>query len=342
MLFVKNKQDKINFLRINKIKNKIKMKEMRPAVLRHMKNLETFIEDYMNITDFKELLNEPFVRFLNNTVKPIFLEEPNIIEVDGPVHVCGDIHGRLSDLINIFKMGGNPAKTKYVFLGDYVDRGKKSLEVISLLFAMKIKYPSNITLLRGNHETKEMTKEFGFSRELKKKLGKGFTKIFCDTFNAMPISAIINHRIFCVHGGISPELHDISQINEIDRFHELPETGLFSDLLWADPDPSVEEFGPSERGETFVFGEKPLVSFLRDNGFDILIRGHQVALEGYNYPFGSKHIILTIFSCSSHDNDEPNAAAFATVDSDSESYVYVTQLPYLEKSKSQTTRRKRK
>ena len=314
---------------------------MRPQLARNMQILDNFISKYATMKSYKEVLNEPFVRFLCNHCQELMKQEPNIIELEGPINVCGDIHGRLSDLLNILNLGGDPSKTKYLFLGDYVDRGKKSVEVISLLLALKIKYPNNVHLLRGNHETKSMSKDGGFAKEVKKKLDKTLLKSFNDLFNSLPLAALINKKILAVHGGIAPELKTLDDIKNIQRFHEVPDTGLFSDILWTDPDPKVSEFGPSERGETFVFGLKPLEQFLADNNLEMLIRGHQVAPDGYNYPFYPKENIMTIFSCSSNDDDEPNKAAFVTFTSKDSTSRTINKLPIPTKKPSKKGKKKK-
>lgn len=300
---------------------------MRPAVARHMQALDSFIAQYLTLSNFNEVLNAPFVRFLCTQVEPILNAEPNILKLTGPINICGDLHGQLDDLRAIFTRGGQVPATKYLFLGDYVDRGRKSLEVICLLFALKIKYPNDIFLLRGNHEDSDMFKLYGFGKELKKKLDKSFIKVFNRTFQNLPLCAIINNKVFCVHGGISPSASDISVINEIDRFKNIPDSGLFSDLLWSDPSASIETWGPSERGETFVYGLDPLNDFLDKNDFELLIRGHQVCEEGFDYPFLPRKNVITIFSASSYDEASENKAAYLTV-LPYGAGVNITQLPY--------------
>ena len=315
---------------------------MRPALARNIQILENFITNYKSIKNFKEILNEPFVRFLCTQSQEILSQEPNILELEGPIKICGDLHGRLTDLLNIFNLGGEPSKTNYLFLGDYVDRGKKSLEVMCLLLAFKIKYPNNLHLLRGNHESKSMIKDGGFAKEIKKKLDKTFIKTFTDMFNTLPLAATINGKILAVHGGISPELTNLTEIRNLDRFQEIPDSGLFSDIVWTDPDPKVSTYGPSDRGSTYVFGITPLQTFLDDNNLEMIIRGHQVAPDGYNYPFYPKENIMTIFSCSSNDNDEPNKAAFVCFQTKDDTTREVISLPFTEKKVTKRARKKKK
>ena len=141
--------------------------------------------------------------------------------------IVGDIHGQFYDLLRIFEYGGYPGESNYLFLGDYVDRGKNSLETICLLLAFKVKYKENFFLLRGNHEAENINRVYGFYDECKKRYNVKLWKLFCDTFNCLPVAALIDEKILCMHGGISPQLQDLDQINKINRPTEIPEEGIF-------------------------------------------------------------------------------------------------------------------
>jgi serine/threonine-protein phosphatase PP1 catalytic subunit len=132
-----------------------------------------------------------------------------------------------------------PLKANYLFLGDYVDRGKQSLEVVCLLFSYKIKYPENFFLLRGNHECAGINRIYGFYDECRRRFSVKMWKQFCNTFNCLPCCAVIDDKIICMHGGLSPELSQMEQIANIARPCDVPDTGLLCDILWADPDPSI-------------------------------------------------------------------------------------------------------
>ena len=177
----------------------------------------------------------------------IFLKQPMLLELNGPINILGDIHGQYSDLIRHFEIGGYPPKRNYLFLGDYVDRGKQGIETLALLLCFKIKFPQSFFLLRGNHECSSLNRIYGFFDECKRRYSVKLWKAFCDCFNCMPVAAIVENRIFCCHGGISPELTNLSDIFQIQRPAEIPETGLLCDLLWADPEYGREEWMPSER-----------------------------------------------------------------------------------------------
>ncbi|XP_074333970.1 serine/threonine-protein phosphatase PP1-like isoform X2 [Apium graveolens] len=224
----------------------------------------------------------------------------------------GDIHGQYQDLLRLFEYGGSPPATSYLFLGDYVDRGKKSLETICLLLAYKIKYPDRVYLLRGNHEDAKINRIYGFYDECKRRFNVRLWKIFTDCFNCLPIAALIDGKILCMHGGLSPELENLNQIDEIERPTEIPEYGLLCDLLWSDPDPSIEGWADSDRGVSSTFGSDVVADFLEKKGLDLICRGHQVVEDGYE--FFAKRRLVTIFSAPNYGGEFDNAGALLSVD----------------------------
>ncbi|CAG2054480.1 unnamed protein product [Timema podura] len=181
-------------------------------------------------------LTEGEIRGLCLKSREIFLSQPILLELEAPLKICGDIHGQYYDLLRLFEYGGFPPESNYLFLGDYVDRGKQSLETICLLLAYKIKYPENFFLLRGNHECASINRIYG-KRRYNIKLWKTFT----DCFNCLPVAAIVDEKIFCCHGGLSPDLQSMEQIRRIMRPTDVPDQGLLCDLLWSDPDKVVED-----------------------------------------------------------------------------------------------------
>lgn len=201
-------------------------------------------------------------------------------------HSVGDIHGQYKDLLRLFEYGGYPPAANYLFLGDYVDRGKQSLETICLLLAFKIRYPDKIFLLRGNHEDAKINRIYGFYDECKRRFNVRLWKMFTDCFNCLPVAAVIDEKILCMHGGLSPDLQNLKQIREISRPTDIPDYGLLCDLLWSDPDPSVEGWADSDRGVSCTFGADKVNEFLDKNDLDLICRGHQVSnfhflLNGY-------------------------------------------------------------
>lgn len=159
--------------------------------------------------------------------REIFLQQPILLELEAPLKICGDIHGQYTDLLRLFEYGGFPPEANYLFLGDYVDRGKQSLETICLLLAYKIKYPENFFLLRGNHECASINRIYGFYDECKRRYNIKLWKTFTDCFNCLPIAAIIDEKIFCCHGGLSPDLQVIRYRSLQKIIFEIKLPGIF-------------------------------------------------------------------------------------------------------------------
>lgn len=245
-------------------------------------------------------------------VSEVFLSQPTLLELGTPVKIVGDIHGQFSDLLRIFQKCGMPPKTSYLFLGDYVDRGKKSLETIMLLFCLKLRYPGNIFLLRGNHECANVTKVYGFYDECKRRSSLKVWRSMVDVFNTLPIAATVGDKIFCVHGGLSPFLTSLKDISTVKRPTDIPENGLISDLLWSDPDPQVKEWSDNDRGVSFCFGRRVLDDFCNKFGFDLVARAHMVVQDGYE--FFDKRRLVTIFSAPNYCGDFDNWGAVMSVD----------------------------
>jgi len=252
-----------------------------------------------------EALNKLF-----DSVEVIFREEPNCLNLNKDLSVCGDIHGQFFDLIRLFEMGGQLPQENYLFLGDYVDRGSFSIEVVILLFSLKLTYPDHIWLLRGNHECRRMTRFFNFKDECLYKYDlKVYDKVMT-IFDALPLAAVLNKRYFCVHAGLSPDVRSVKDIDKIYRFQEIPREGPLCDLLWSDPaEENPETGGPTQakwfrynakRGISFVYGKNAVKVFLKSNGFHTIIRGHTVQVPGFALHFQSaeNHIpkVITVFS----------------------------------------------
>jgi len=188
----------------------------------------------------------------------------------------GDIHGQYYDLLRIFDNCGYPNTTGYLFLGDYVDRGKYSIEVMCLLMCFKLKFVNTFHIIRGNHENYLTNTVFGFYHECQRRYNIKLWKLFVNLFNLMPVAALIEGKIFCIHGGLSPELGYLNQISNIKRPTDIPDRGLLCDILWADPDKEINGFFPNKRGISVTFGEKQVLEFCERNNIDLIIRAHQV------------------------------------------------------------------
>lgn len=202
------------------------------------------------LEQLKELkcLAEDELKQLCEKAKEIFIEESNVQNVSAPVIICGDLHGQIYDLLELFKKGGEIPNSRYIFMGDYVDRGYNGVEVLELLLALKVKYPEHITLLRGNHESRQICFAYGFYEEITRKYGNANPwEYFTDLFDYLPLAALVEGKIFCVHGGLSPYISTIDQIRLINRKMEIPREGVFCDLMWSDPD-DIETWIISCRG----------------------------------------------------------------------------------------------
>ena len=234
------------------------------------------------------------------------------LEIQAPITVCGDTHGQYTDLLRLFEVGLHPPATNYLFLGDYVDRGKQSIETIALLLAYKIKNPVNFFLLRGNHECGSINRIYGFYDECKRRYSVRLWRNFTELFNYLPVAALIDEKILCMHGGLSPDLRNLNSISEITRPTDIPDSGLLCDLLWSDPDKETLEFDENDRGVSWVFGEKIVNEFNRKNDLDLIIRAHQVVDDGYEF-FANRQLI-TIFSAPNYCGEFDNSAGIMIID----------------------------
>merc|ERR1712070_506903 len=231
-------------------------------------------------------------------------------ELEAPVNILGDIHGQFPDLLRYFEMG-DVGQSSYLFLGDYVDRGKQSLEVIVLLLALKVKFPENIFLLRGNHECASITRIYGLYDECKRRFNIKMWKGFVDVFNCFPVSALVDDKIFCCHGGISPEIRHLDDVRRIPRPTDVPDTGVLCDLLWADPDKDVSGWCENDRGVSYIFGPDATADFLSKHNLDLIARAHQVVEDGYEF-FADRRLV-TVFSAPNYCGEFDNNGALLEV-----------------------------
>ncbi|KAH3761146.1 serine/threonine-protein phosphatase PP1-beta catalytic subunit [Pelomyxa schiedti] len=257
-------------------------------------------------------LLETEIRWLCMKSRDIFMSQPILLELEAPVKIVGDIHGQYADLLRLFEYGQFPPASNYLFLGDYVDRGKQSLETICLLLAYKIKYPENFFLLRGNHECSSINRIYGFFDECKRRYNIKLWKTFTDCFNTLPIAALVDEKIFCMHGGLSPDLRSMDEIKRIVRPTDIPDTGLLCDLLWSDPNKEKLGWGENDRGVSFTFGTDIVSQFLKKLDLDLICRAHQVVEDGYE--FFAKRALVTVFSAPNYCGEFDNAGAMMTVD----------------------------
>ncbi|CAA7405547.1 unnamed protein product [Spirodela intermedia] len=258
----------------------------------------------------------------------IFLQQPNLLELEAPINVCGDIHGQYSDLLRFFDRGGFPPAGRYLFLGNYAGRGGQSVETMCLLLAYKIRYPDSFFLLRGNHDCESMARMWGFRDECKARFNARLWRLFVACFDCLPAAAIIGGKVICLHGGLSPVLTDLDQIRAMARPADVPLAGLLCDILWSDPSKEVPRWGLKVRGFSYIFGAEVVSEFLHRNGLALLCRSHQVVDDGYAYFAGEK--LVTVFSAPSFCGEYMNAGSMMSIDGDLK-HSFITLRPPTER-----------
>ena len=234
-----------------------------------------------------------------------------LLKVEQPIYIIGDIHGNIFDLIRVLVMAGKPPTSRYLFLGDYVDRGQFSIECIVLLFALKIKYPDHFFLLRGNHEFANVNEKYGFKSECLSAYNSltTYNKIN-ETFAWMPLTALIDKKIFCVHGGISPQIASYRQLNLIKRPIRSYDNSIACDLVWSDPSTDTKEFFRSDRGNGVTFGIIAVRDFAKKFKVNHILRAHQCVQLGVEK--FADDVLYTVFSCSNYDSGNRCGILFIT------------------------------
>lgn len=281
------------------------------------------IENDTITVEFVEAMKEHFraekkihrrdVVFILLEILKIFNQAPNFVTITVPdgeeISVCGDTHGQYYDLLNIFALNGNPSPTnRYLFNGDFVDRGSYSVENVLTLFAYKLLYPNHFFLSRGNHEGLAMNRVYGFEGEVRAKYSADVFDLFSEVFNALPTGHVINKSVFVVHGGLySRDDVTIAELQKPNRFREIPENGLLCESLWADPQPMPGRT-PSKRGvDCPAFGPDVTAKFLANNNLKYVIRSHEVKDEGYAVEHNGK--CITVFSAPNYCDQMGNKGA---------------------------------
>ncbi|KAL2849949.1 Serine/threonine-protein phosphatase PP1 [Aspergillus pseudoustus] len=254
----------------------------------------------------------------------ILLAEPTLLELSAPIKIVGDIYGQYTELLRLFDLCGGPSTTNYLFLGNYVDHGRQSLETILLLLCYKLKYPETFFLLRGHHECASVNRTLFFYQECRYRSNKSVWKPLNATLNCLPIAAVLSRKTFCVHGGLSPSLSNLDDIRAIARPTDVPDIGLLCDLLWSDPVDMEEEWSENHRGVSYYFNRTVTQAFLERNGLDMICRGHEVVEAGYKFLFDKS--LVTIFSAPDHCDENENSAAVMSVSVDL-SYSFETMAP---------------
>mmetsp|Transcript_4148 Transcript_4148/g.4814 ORF Transcript_4148/g.4814 Transcript_4148/m.4814 type:complete len:321 (+) Transcript_4148:159-1121(+) len=243
------------------------------------------------------------IKSLCKRVREELIKEPNILEVQPPVTLVGDIHGQFYDLLELFKVGGDIPDTNYLFMGDYVDRGHFSVETLLLLFALKVAYPRRVSLIRGNHETRQITQVYGFYDECMRKFGSSEVWELCvSAFDTLALAALIGKGTgecrFAVHAGLTPACKTLDEISGIDRVCEVPHEGPMCDLLWSDPEDITGGWGISPRGAGYIFGADIVSQFNAKNNIKQICRSHQLVMVGYREMFSKG--LVTVWSAPNY------------------------------------------
>ncbi|KAF2711182.1 serine/threonine-protein phosphatase-like protein 5 [Pleomassaria siparia CBS 279.74] len=280
-----------------------------------------FIEDMIQRFKDGKKLARKYVFQIIISVMDLVKKEPTMVEVDveegHQITVCGDTHGQFFDLMNIFKLAGNPSeKNSFLFNGDFVDRGSWSCEIALTLYAYKMLYPTKFFLNRGNHETDDMNRMYGFEGECRAKYNDRVFKLFSESFSALPLATLIGGKYFVLHGGLfSDDKVSLDDVRKLDRFKQRQpgQAGLMMEMLWTDPQTEPGR-GPSKRGVGLQFGPDITKRFCEDNKLEAIIRSHEVRMEGYEVEHGGR--CITVFSAPNYCDSTNNKGAFIKIGPD--------------------------
>jgi diadenosine tetraphosphatase ApaH/serine/threonine PP2A family protein phosphatase len=249
-------------------------------------------------------LDEHLLVVVFDRISSMLYNEPNVLFLQSPITVCGDIHGQMLDLFQLFKVAGDDLTAeRYLFLGDYVDRGYSSIETFVYLAYLKLKYPGHVYLLRGNHESRTVNQQYGLYNDCLQLYGHaGIWFQVNEVFDCLPVAAVVDRKIFCVHGGLSPAFGLIEQIYPIERKRDIDD-GVIADLTWSDPE-EVTKYVPNRRGNGQLFGPQQTRFFLRNNrlgdpdakrdsvNHGFIARSHQLAQTGHTWMHNDDLVIV--------------------------------------------------
>eukprot|EP00096_Caligus_rogercresseyi_P007909 TRINITY_DN2605_c0_g1_i2.p1 TRINITY_DN2605_c0_g1~~TRINITY_DN2605_c0_g1_i2.p1 ORF type:complete len:485 (-),score=166.64 TRINITY_DN2605_c0_g1_i2:883-2337(-) len=288
-------------------------KEFMVSLLDYYKNLKVLHKRYA----YQMLID----------VKNLFMTQLSLVDISVPPSnkftICGDIHGQFFDLLNIFELNGLPSEENpYLFNGDFVDRGSFSVECIFTLIGFKLLYPNHFFMSRGNHESENMNKMYGFEGEVNSKYSSAMAELFTEVYNWLPLCHRINEKVLVMHGGLfSRNDVTLEEIRQVDRVRQPPSQGIMCELLWSDPQPMLG-ISPSKRGTGCQFGPDVTHAFLKANNLDYIIRSHEVKEEGYEVDHEGK--CITVFSAPNYCDITGNKGAFINLKGDDLSPKYVT------------------
>ncbi|KAK3169377.1 hypothetical protein OEA41_008760 [Lepraria neglecta] len=282
---------------------------------------QEFVDDM--ITRFKngKKLHRKYVYQIIAAVRKIVYDEPTMVEMEvqegHKLTVCGDTHGQFFDLMELFRLNGFPTESHYyLFNGDFVDRGSWSTEIALLLYAYKWLHPSAFFLNRGNHETDDMNRVYGFEGECKAKYSEKVFKLFSESFSALPLATLIGKKYFTLHGGLfSDDKTTLDDVRKLNRHQQRQpgQQGLMMEMLWTDPQ-TVPGRGPSKRGVGLQFGPDVTKRFCENNGLEAVIRSHEVRMEGYEVEHDGR--CITVFSAPKYCDSTENKGAYINIGPD--------------------------
>lgn len=282
---------------------------------------QEFIDDMMERFKTGKKIHKKYAYQIIIAVRKIIYDEPTMVEVEVPddvtLTVCGDTHGQYYDLMELFRLNGVPSdKHWYLFNGDFVDRGSWSTEIALLLYANKWLRPKAFFLNRGNHETDDMNRAYGFEGECKVKYNERTFKLFSESFSALPLATLVGKKYLVLHGGLfSDDNITLEDIRKLDRHKQRQpgQAGLMMEMLWTDPQAEPGR-GPSKRGVGMQFGPDVTAKFCEKNGLEAIIRSHEVRMEGYEEEHDGK--CITVFSAPKYCDMTENKGAYINIGSD--------------------------
>lgn len=280
-----------------------------------------FIEDMIQRFKDGKKIHRKFVFQIILKVKELVYNEPTMVEThvkgSNKITVCGDTHGQYFDLLEIFRLNGFPSATHhYLFNGDFVDRGSWSTEIALLLYSYKWLYPNAFFLNRGNHETDDMNRMYGFEGECKAKYNERVFKLFSESFSALPLATLIGDKYLVLHGGLfSDDAISLNDIRKLNRHNQRQpgQAGLMMEMLWTDPQ-TMPGRGPSKRGVGLQFGPDVTKRFCEKNGLEAVIRSHEVRMDGYEVEHDGR--CITVFSAPKYCDSTENKGAYINIESD--------------------------
>ncbi|KAL0263954.1 UNVERIFIED_CONTAM: hypothetical protein PYX00_010900 [Menopon gallinae] len=239
----------------------------------------------------------------------VLLREENVLALQAPISIVGDVHGQFFDLLHMFRLNGAVPSRRYLFLGDCVDRGAHGVETLLLLLCLKLRHPGHVFLLRGNHESFFLSRTYGFKDECWEKYSLFVYFKICDLFEMLPLAAVVNGDIFCVHGGLVQGL-TLDMMARTSRLEDLPKLG---GILWSDPSEETSTYAESPRGSGCLFGRLAAEEFLRANKMRFIVRSHQLVQAGHCVAFECVH---TIWSAPNYCYAYENLASIMVVSED--------------------------